>query len=49
MITKINALKNEINALVATTAEDVEQLRINYLSKKGLVSSLFNDFRNVPA
>ena len=49
MITKINALKNEINALVATTAEDVEQLRIKYLSKKGLVSSLFNDFRNVPA
>lgn len=48
MITKINALKNEINALVATTAEDVEQLRIKYLSKKGLVSSLFNDFRNVP-
>ena len=49
MITKINALKNEINVLVATTAEDVEQLRIKYLSKKGLVSSLFNDFRNVPA
>ena len=49
MITKINALKNEINALVATTAEDVEQLRIKYLSKKGIVSSLFNDFRNVPA
>ncbi len=49
MITKINALKNEINALVATTAEDVEQLRIKYLSKKGLVTSLFNDFRTVPA
>lgn len=48
MITKINALKEEINALRATTTEDVEQLRIKYLSKKGLVSSLFNDFRNVP-
>lgn len=48
MITKINALKEEINALRATTTEEVEQLRIKYLSKKGLVSSLFNDFRNVP-
>lgn len=48
MITKINALKEEIAALVASSAEEVEQLRIKYLSKKGLVSSLFNDFRNVP-
>ena len=49
MITKINALKEEISALVATSAEEVEQLRIKYLSKKGLVTSLFNDFRTVPA
>ena len=49
MITKINALKEEISALVATSAEEVDQLRIKYLSKKGLVTSLFNDFRTVPA
>ena len=49
MITKINALKEEIVALVASSAEEVEQLRIKYLSKKGLVTSLFNDFRTVPA
>ena len=49
MITKINALKEEISALVATSAEEVEQLRIKYLSKKGLVTSLFNDFRTIPA
>lgn len=49
MITKINALKEEISALKASSAEEVEQLRIKYLSKKGLVSALFNDFRNVPA
>lgn len=48
MITKINALKEDISALTATSAEEVEQLRIKYLSKKGLVSALFNDFRNVP-
>lgn len=49
MLEKINALTQEINGLSASSAEDVEQLRIKYLSKKGLVSLLFNDFRNVPA
>lgn len=47
MVEKINSLKSEIMALSASTLEDVEQLRIKYLSKKGLVSLLFNDFRNV--
>lgn len=49
MLEKINALTQEINGLSASSAEEVEQLRIKYLSKKGLVSLLFNDFRNVPA
>ena len=49
MIDKINALKAEISALTATSVDEVEQLRIKYLSKKGLVSALFNDFRTVPA
>ncbi len=48
MIDKINNLKNEINALTAANAGEVEALRIKYLSKKGEVSLLFNDFRNVP-
>lgn len=49
MIDKINALKAEIEALTASTPEEAEQLRIKYLSKKGAVSLLLNDFRNVPA
>lgn len=49
MIDKINALKSEIQRLTASTKEDVEALRIKYLSKKGEVSILFNDFRNVAA
>ena len=49
MIDKINALKAEISTLTATSVDEVEQLRIKYLSKKGLVSALFNDFRTVPA
>ena len=49
MLEKINALKAQIEGLTASNAADVEALRIKYLSKKGEVSLLFNDFRNVPA
>lgn len=49
MIDKINALKQEISGLKASNEAEVEALRIKYLSKKGEVSLLFNDFRNVPA
>ena len=49
MIEKINLLKAEIESLTASTPEEVEALRIKYLSKKGSVSLLFNDFRTVPA
>jgi phenylalanyl-tRNA synthetase alpha chain len=49
MIERINSLKAEIDALRATNAEEVEQLRLKYLSKKGLISVLFDDFKSVPA
>ncbi|MDE6175390.1 MAG: phenylalanine--tRNA ligase subunit alpha [Duncaniella sp.] len=49
MIDKINQLKAEIEALEAKTPQDVEALRIKYLSKKGAVSELMADFRTVPA
>ncbi len=39
----------EIDHLTAESAEAIEALRIKYLSKKGLVNDLMNDFRNVPA
>ena len=48
MLDKINNLKSVIESLSATTKDEVEALRIKYLSKKGEVSLLFNDFRNVP-
>ena len=47
MLDKIEALKKEISALTAANAEEVEVIRIKYLSKKGLIPALFNDFRNV--
>lgn len=47
MKNRINELLEEINKLSASSQEELEALRIKYLSKKGLVSELFNDFRNV--
>ena len=49
MLEKIHSLKAEIETLQASTPEEVEALRIKYLSKKGEVSNLMADFRNVPA
>lgn len=48
MIDQINNLKSEIEALEASNIADVETLRIKYLSKKGIISVLFNDFRQLP-
>ena len=45
MIDKIQTLTEEIKNLSATLPEQVEELRIKYLSKKGIISALFNDFR----
>lgn len=44
---KIKALLDEIRSLSATRMDEVEALRIKFLSKKGEVSVLFNEFRNV--
>lgn len=49
MINKINALKAQIEGLTAASETEVEALRVKYLSKKGEISALFNDFRTVPA
>ena len=49
MLDKINTLLAEINTLTATSSEELEAARIKYLSKKGLISTLMDDFRHVPA
>lgn len=47
MIDRINQLKAEIESLEAKTLQDVEAFRIKYMSKKGAISELMADFRNV--
>lgn len=48
MLETIKKISEEISSLHASNAEEIEALRIKYLSKKGEISLLFNDFRNVP-
>ena len=45
---KIQALRTQIEQLKAANQEELESLRIKYLSKKGEITELFSEFRNVP-
>ena len=47
LLERIEALKAQISELTASNEETLEALRIKYLSKKGEVTALFNEFRNV--
>ena len=47
MLDKIKALLREVENMKAANAEELEALRIKYLSKKGEISMLMNDFREV--
>ena len=49
MIERIKKLSDEIGSLTAGSPDEAEQLRLKYLSKKGLVSVLFDEFKTVPA
>ena len=48
MLEKISALQQEIENATAASKDEVEALRIKYISKKGSVNQLFADFKNVP-
>lgn len=47
LVEKIEGLKQTIKALQAQTPEDVEALRIKYLSKKGIIPALFEEFKSL--
>ncbi len=48
MLEKINKLIEEVESFGASTKEQVEEYRIKWLSKKGEITVLFDDFREVP-
>ncbi len=49
MITKIEQLLEEVKTLAAAGEQELEALRIAYLSKKGKINELMTAFRDVPA
>jgi len=49
MLEKIKKIEEEIMQFAAATAEELEFFRLKFLSKKGVISDLFSEFRNVPA
>jgi len=48
MLSKIEQLRKEISSFIASGKDDAENFRLKYLSRKGLVSVLFDEFRNIP-
>ena len=48
MIDKIKGYIDEVERFTADKAEDVEQFRIQYLGKKGILNEFFAEFKNVP-
>jgi len=47
MLEKIKVLQEELEKIVVSGKEEVEELRLKYISKKGSISQLFDDFKNV--
>ena len=49
LLEKIESLLKEVQNLHASNAEEIEELRVRYLSKKGEIAALMADFRSVAA
>ena len=45
---RISGLLSQVESMNAANVEELEALRIKFLSKKGEIASLFTEFRNVP-
>lgn len=48
MIEKLQAVEKEINEVILNNAEETELFRLKYLSRKGLLNDLFEEFKTVP-
>ncbi len=48
MLDRIKSLIEEVSSVKVTSVKELESFRLKYLSKKGIITSLFEDFRAVP-
>jgi len=49
MLNKISDLISEVARTEVKTNDELESFRLKYLSKKGIISELFDEFRNIPS
>ncbi len=49
MLDKIKSLLEEVDSVKVASSSELESFRLKYLSKNGLITSLFDDFREVSA
>jgi phenylalanyl-tRNA synthetase alpha chain len=48
MLEQLNSLRQEIESFQPATAESLEAFRLKYLSRKGIIPSLFDDLKQLP-
>lgn len=48
MISQIESIRTEVENYKISCTKDLEQFRLLFLSKKGKINLLFNDFKNIP-
>jgi len=48
MLNKVEEIKRALKAVTAKSQEELEQFRIQYISKKSVVNELFGKFKDVP-
>lgn len=48
MLDKIDELLNEVNSFLSADKAEIEQFRIKYSGKKGILNDLFDQFKEVP-
>lgn len=49
MLEKVQSLKEEIHRTQPTSIEELESFRLKYLSRKGIIPSLFDELKQLPA
>jgi phenylalanyl-tRNA synthetase alpha chain len=48
LLEKINAISSEINAFNALDDAEIESFRLKFISRKGVMNTLFDEFKNIP-
>ena len=48
MLDKVNAITEEISQYTVASKEQLDQFRLRYISRKGIVTELFDELKNVP-